>query len=119
MKILPVTDPSFRNYGQILEGYDTAELLAVLDRVTPLPEGTDYVPEQPELMALPIAEELGLPFTVKELRAYETRMKLSRIKPAGIPEEGEEIEDPFHYWLLDYGWEENDEAVRRFRESRG
>ena len=72
-----------------------------------------------ENVLLPIAEELGLPFTVKELRAYETRMKLSRIKPAGIPEEGEEIEDPFHYWLLDYGWEENDEAVRRFRESRG
>ncbi len=69
-----------------------------------------------ENVLLPIAEELGLPFTVKELRAYETRMKLKRIKPAGIPEEGEEIEDPYHYWLLDYGWEENDEAVRRFRD---
>ena len=69
-----------------------------------------------ENVLLPIAEELGLPFTVKELRAYETRMKLSRIRPAGIPEEGEEIEEPFRYWLLDYGWEENDEAVRSFRE---
>ena len=69
-----------------------------------------------ENVLLPIAEELGLPFTVKELRAYETRMKLRRIKPAGIPEEGEEIEDPYHYWLLDYGWEENDEAVRQFRD---
>ena len=72
-----------------------------------------------ENVLLPIAEELGLPFTVKELRAYETRMKLRRIKPAGIPEEGEEIEDPYHYWLLDYGWEENDDAVRRFNESKG
>ena len=72
-----------------------------------------------ENVLLPIAEELGLPFTVKDLRAYETRMKLSRIKPAGIPEEGEEIEDPYHYWLLDYGWEENDDAVRRFNESKG
>ena len=58
-----------------------------------------------EYALLPFAEELGLPFTVKELRAYETRVKLRRIKPAGIPEEGEEIEEPYHYWLLDYGWE--------------
>ena len=34
------------------------ELLATLDKVTPLPEAVDYVPEQAELMALPIAEEL-------------------------------------------------------------
>ena len=45
-----------------------------------------------ENVLLPIAEELGLPFTVQELRAYETRMKIKRIKPAGIPEEGEEID---------------------------
>ncbi len=70
-----------------------------------------------EAVLLPIAEAEGLPFTVQELRAYETRMKIKRIKPAGIPEEGEEIEEPFRYWLLDYGWEENDEAVRNFRES--
>ena len=70
-----------------------------------------------EAVLLPIAESVGLPFTVQELRAYETRMKIKRIKPAGIPEEGEEIEEPFRYWLLDYGWEENDEAVRNFRES--
>ena len=44
-----------------------------------------------ECVLLPIAEELGLPFTVKDLRAYETRLKLSRIRPAGIPEEGEEM----------------------------
>ena len=69
-----------------------------------------------ENVLLPIAEELGLPFTVKELRAYETRMKIKRIRPEGIPEEGEEIEEPFRYWLLDYGWEENDDAVRSFRE---
>ena len=69
-----------------------------------------------ENVLLPIAEELGLPFTVKELRSYETRMKIKRIRPEGIPEEGEAIEEPSRYWLLDYGWEENDEAVRSFRE---
>ena len=59
MKIIPVTDPSFRKYGQILTGYDTQELLKVLDEVSPLPEtGTVYCPEKEELMALPIAKEL-------------------------------------------------------------
>ena len=70
-----------------------------------------------ENVLLPIAAELGLPFTVKELRAFETRIKLRRIKPAGIPEAGEEIEEPCRFWLLDYGWEENEDAVRDFRES--
>ena len=54
MKILPVTDPSFRNYGQVLEGYDLKELLETLDKVTPCPDGVDYVPEQAELQALAI-----------------------------------------------------------------
>ena len=71
-----------------------------------------------EYVLLPIAEELGLPFTVKELRAYETRMKLRRIRPEGVPEEGEPIEEPARYWLLDYGWEESEDAVRSFRGGR-
>ena len=55
---------------------------------------------------LPIAEELGLPFTLQELRAYETRKMLSRIKPDVPIEEGEEDEDADFegYWLLDRGW---------------
>ena len=80
MKILPVTDPSFQNYGQILTGYDTKELLETLDRVSPLPEGTDYVPEQPELMALPIAEELknnaygGMPIQIGWCNGHNTKL---------------------------------------------
>ena len=27
MKILPVSDPSFQNYGQVLEGYDVKGIL--------------------------------------------------------------------------------------------
>ena len=45
MKIIPVSDPSFQNYGQILPGYDVKALLATLDQVTPLPEAVEYVPE--------------------------------------------------------------------------
>ena len=80
MKILPVNDPSFQNYGQILTGYDTKELLETLDRVSPLPDGTDYVPEQPELMALPIAEELknnaygGMPIQIGWCNGHNTKL---------------------------------------------
>ena len=58
MKILPVSDPSFQNYGQVLTGYDLTELLATLDKVTPCPDGVEYVPEQAELQALPIEKDL-------------------------------------------------------------
>lgn len=80
MKILSVTDPSFQNYGQILTGYDVKELLDTLDKVTPLPDGTDYVPEQPELMALPIAKELavnafgGMPIQIGWCNGHNTKL---------------------------------------------
>ena len=80
MKIIPVTDPSFQNYGQVLPGYDVSELLATLDRVSPLPEGTAYVPEQPELMALPIAKELaanaygGMPIQIGWCNGHNTKL---------------------------------------------
>ncbi len=80
MKILSVTDPSFQNYGQILGGYDVKELLATLDKVTPLPEAVDYVPEQAELMALPITEELknnaygGMPIQIGWCNGHNTKL---------------------------------------------
>ena len=44
MKIYSVTDPEFKPYGKILEGYDTAELCAAMEAI-PLPaEGTAYEP---------------------------------------------------------------------------
>ena len=59
-----------------------------------------------EYALLPAARELGLDFTVQELRAYETRVKLRNAKPDVPVEEGEPIdEDPISYWLLDKGWE--------------
>ena len=44
MKIYSVTDPEFKPYGKVLEGYDTAELCAAMEAI-PLPEsGTAYRP---------------------------------------------------------------------------
>ncbi len=80
MKILSVTDPSFQNYGQILTGYDVKELLETLDKVTPCPDGVDYVPEQAELMALPIEKELennafgGMPIQIGWCNGHNTKL---------------------------------------------
>ena len=80
LNILPVSDPSFRNYGQVLAGYDVTELLATLDRVTPCPDGVEYVPEQPELQALAIEKELrnnaygGMPVQIGWCNGHNTKM---------------------------------------------
>ena len=80
MKIYSVKDPEFAAYGAILEGYDTGALLETLERVTPVPEGTDYVPEQAELMALPIAKEFadraygGMPIEIGWCNGHNTKL---------------------------------------------
>ena len=66
-----------------------------------------------EYVLLPIAEAEGLPFTVQELRAYETRKKLQNRKEDVPIEEDEPLEDPIEYWLLDRGWEWDDSQVRK------
>ena len=59
MKIYSVTDPEFKPYGKVLEGYDTAELIAAMEAI-PLPEtGTAYRPGIDSLEACAIFEELG------------------------------------------------------------
>lgn len=80
LNILPVSDPSFRNYGQVMTGYDVKELLETLDRVTPCPDGVEYVPEQPELQALAIEKEFrlnaygGMPVQVGWCNGHNTKM---------------------------------------------
>ena len=80
MKIESVFDPSFAAYGKVIGGYDTAQLVATLDAVTPLPEGTDYVPSQPELEALPIAAQLasnafgGMPIQLGWCNGHNTKL---------------------------------------------
>ena len=66
-----------------------------------------------EHVLLPVAEDEGLPFTVHELRAYETRKKLQNRKEDVPIEEDEPLEDPPDYWLLDKGWEWDDTELRR------
>ncbi len=58
MKIYSVLDPEFAPYGKVVEGYDMTEMLTALKEKTPLPEGVDYVAEDPALQNLAISAEI-------------------------------------------------------------
>ena len=55
MTIYPVTAPEFAPYGRVITGYETEceAVVAALSASTPLPEGTDYLAEDPALQNLP------------------------------------------------------------------
>ena len=80
MKIESVYDSAFASYGKVLKGYDTKELLETLALATPLPEGVDYVPSQPELEVLPIAAEIaehaygGMPVQLGWCNGHNTKL---------------------------------------------
>ena len=80
MKILSVYDKEFAAYGHVITGYDLAELLETLDRISPLPEGTEYVPSNEVLEALPVAklfavnEYGGMPIQLGWCNGHNTRL---------------------------------------------
>ena len=79
MKIHSVFDPEFSKYGKVLEGYDTAELLAAM-RTIPLPEGTAYEPGIEKLEACGIFSELrdraygGMPIQLGMCWGHNTKL---------------------------------------------
>lgn len=59
MKIYDVTDKEFKQYGRIITGVKYDEIVKALAEKTPLPEGVEYVAEEPELQSLPQAKVLA------------------------------------------------------------
>ena len=60
MKIYSVTDPEFKEYGRIIEGFKVDQILEELAK-TPLPEeGTIYVADDPKIDELDEAKRLAL-----------------------------------------------------------
>ncbi len=103
--------------SRFFEIYDTDSALRrrVDEAVACYPGSLEIRESLVEAVLLPIAAELGLPFTLEDLRAYETRKKLSRVKPDTPIEEGEADEDADFegYWLLDRGWENDTSVFKR------
>lgn len=58
MEIKKVTDPSFRKYGRVVQGIDFTDLVEVIKKETPLPEGVAYEPSVKELEATEAAKAL-------------------------------------------------------------
>lgn len=79
MKIQKVTDPAFRKYGQVLEGYDFAGLIKEMKH-TPVPEDVIYVPSVEELEALDIMKDLqnkgygGLPVQIGYCNGHNKKL---------------------------------------------
>lgn len=64
-----------------------------------------------EDILLPVAEEMGLPFSIMDLFVYERRLKMEREKDEERPEGmGPRPEEEYRYWLVDRGWK-SDEAT--------
>ena len=104
------------NAEKFFELYRSDEQLRrrVLEAEAAYPGSLEIRESVAEYVLLPIAEELGLPFTLKDLRAYETRVKLNNIKPDEPIPEGDPIDDdPVSYWLLDKGWELDVDVLKK------
>ncbi len=102
------------NVEQFFECYAADEALRrrVAEAEAAYPGSLEIRESVVEEVLLPVAAELGLPFTVKELRGYELKLKLQRIRPDVPFDEDEEIEEQASYWLLDRGWEINEEHYK-------
>ena len=64
---------------------------------------------------LPLAEELGLGFTIEELRKYETRLKVMNSRD--VEDESDGVPAPLIYQLLDHGWETDSSVYAEAEES--
>lgn len=80
MEIFAVTDPSFREYGQIVEGYDKEELLTFLRSEIEIVQNMAYVPKDERLMRLSIAREIserfygGMPVALGWVCGHNTKL---------------------------------------------
>ena len=79
MKIQKVTDPAFRKYGKVLEGYNFGPLLKEMKH-TPVPEDVVYVPSVEELEALDVEKDLknrafgGLPIEIGYCNGHNKKL---------------------------------------------
>ena len=86
MKIQKVTDPAFRKYGKVLEGYNFSALLKEMKH-TPVPEDVVYVPSVEELEALEVEKDLrnrafgGLPIEIGYCNGSQQETERCRIPP--------------------------------------
>lgn len=57
-----------------------------------------------EAVLLPVAEELGLPFTLRDLRVYESVMSAKRCPDEEMTEKELSESGEYSYWFNGRGW---------------
>jgi hypothetical protein len=81
IKLESVFDEGFRQFGQIVKGYDFTKLLKTIGESTPMPgEGIVYVTSEPKLESLPVFKELaqgyfgGMPIQLGYCNGHNTKL---------------------------------------------
>ncbi len=80
MQIYSIYDAAFKPYGKVLEGYETAELMAAMEKIPMPAEGVDYKPGIDSLEACAVYSDLrdrafgGMPIQLGMCWGHNTKL---------------------------------------------
>lgn len=94
------------NVVKFFELYDSDEALRkrIEDAEAAYPGSLEIRDAVIEAVLLPVAEELGLPFTLRDLRVYESVMSAKRCPDEEMTEEELSESGEYSYWFNGRGW---------------
>lgn len=94
------------NVVKFFELYDNDEALRkrIEDAEAAYPGSLEIRDAVIEAVLLPVAEELGLPFTLRDLRVYESVMSAKRCPDEEMTEEELSESGEYSYWFNGRGW---------------
>ena len=94
------------NVVKFFELYDSDEALRkrIEDAEAAYPGSLEVRDAVIEAVLLPVAKELGLPFTLRDLRVYESVMSAKRCPDEEMTEEELSESGEYSYWFNGRGW---------------
>lgn len=94
------------NVVKFFELYDSDEALrkCIEDAEAAYPGSLEIRDAVIEAVLLPVAEELGLPFTLRDLRVYESVMSAKRCPDEEMTEKELSESGEYSYWFSGRGW---------------
>ena len=94
------------NVVKFFELYDNDEALRkrIEDAEAAYPGSLEIRDAVIEALLLPVAKELGLPFTLRDLRVYESVMSAKRCPDEEMTEEELSESGEYSYWFNGRGW---------------
>lgn len=104
------------NVVKFLQKYESdPELRARVEQAEMMYPGSLEIRESVvEDVLIPIAEEMGLGFTLMDLYTYERQLKNERSRDVELTEEELAAEDEeYTYWLVDKGWANDESCFRK------